>query len=129
MKVYLIVILSFLLVPIFFSCSDDYIENGIEGKWQMTKIVKEDGRELTVDTIFYNFKKGVYMYQRSTNKGFTYSTGLYEEKSDSLYLDIRYGNNPVEWNGDSLRVYKIEKRKSTRMELVYQNDKYLFRKY
>lgn len=115
-----------------FSCGDDYIENGIEGRWQMTKVIKADGTELTVDTIFYNFKKGVFQYQKLTspNKS-SYSMGIYKEYKDSLYLEMREHTVLVysDWNGDSIRTYRIQQQNSTRMELEFNDDMYYFRKY
>ncbi|GAB6012864.1 lipocalin-like domain-containing protein [Viscerimonas tarda] len=119
----------------FFSC-EDYIEKGIEGQWQMTKVVEADGAEHKVDSIFYLFKKGVFKYMRmETGLDSFYAFGAYAENNNKLELEIKEFWS--ECNGDCLhwgentfeRTYDIKKKTSSALELEFNGEVYVFRKY
>ena len=130
MKYIFAIIVSLVLVSAY-SC-DDYIETGIEGRWQMTKIEKADGEVVKVDTIYYSFKKGVFQYLTLTTETTSiYVMGLYTEKNDSLHLELKeYIGDFNQWGlGVYTRGYKVEKQSSTKMTLNFEDDIYHFRKY
>ncbi len=128
-------ILSIVLCLCFFlpSCGDDYFETGIEGKWQLTKVVDNQGVETRVDTLFYSFKKGAFQYLRlNSDISSSYSYGLYFERNDSLIIQnvLEYGDFILEhWNGEASRGFKINKKTSSKMELDYKDNVYFLRKY
>ncbi|MDR1810204.1 MAG: lipocalin-like domain-containing protein [Prevotella sp.] len=129
-----------------FSSCDDYLETGIEGQWQMTKIVKADGSEQSVDTIYYLFKKGVFKYLwMKTDLEPHRVFGLYSEHNGKLDLNVSdswtsdwdlkayFGASGLGWEAyddDSKykRTYNI-KRTSSALELEFEGDRYIFRKY
>ena len=122
----------------FFSC-EDYIEKGIEGQWQMTKVIETDGSEHAVDTIYYGFKKGVFKYMRMKTEftSFDYY-GQYTERDGKLKLVLSDPwSNCEECNGDDLywgigqyeRIYNVQKRTSSTLELEFNGELYIFRKY
>lgn len=127
---YILAIITTLFLLV--SCSDDYFETGIEGQWQMTNMELEDGSLVTIDTIFYSFKKGVFRYTKlfSDTEGTSYM-GMYSEKNDSLYVDLReWKNGFSDWGKDVYsRGYKVERRTSRRMSLNYRDTIYHFRIY
>ena len=129
------------LAWLFFSSCDDYLETGIEGQWQMTKIIKADGTEQAVDTVFYKFKKDVFQYQILLNDLAPYSEyGNFKESGDKLTIKIKdtvclFGTcepgtgeeteEPVfvEW------VFTVKKHTSNKLELQFDDELLLFRKY
>jgi hypothetical protein len=119
----------------FLSC-DDYLETGIEGQWQMTKVLKSDGSEQRVDTIYYLFKKGVFKYLRmETDLKSFYGFGQYREhdgKLDLNFTDPWTGvyDNCLYWGiGVNSRTYDLKKHTSSALELEFEGDRYIFRKY
>lgn len=127
---YIFIVITLVLAVLSYSC-DDYIETGIEGRWQMTKIEKSGGEIVKVDTIFYSFKKGAFQYLLlDTETSSHYIMGLYTE-NDSLRLELKeFIGDFDHWGaGVYTRNYKVETQSSTKMVLNYQDDKYYFRKY
>jgi len=127
---YILIVFALILCT---SCGDDYIEKGIEGQWQMTDMEIPDGTTVKIDTIFYSFKKDVFRYLTlKTEINSVNYMGMYSEKNDSLYVDIRtdLSNNFSDW-GENVhsRGFKVERRKSTRMTLNHRDTLYHFKKY
>jgi len=125
---------------LFFSSCDDYVERGIEGMWQMKKIIKTDGSEEAVDTLYYSFKKGLFKYTyMEDDLNAVYHYGNYEESDGKLIVEIgksicligncdRYpleesDSDKVKW------VFEVKKRTSSTLELMFNDELLLFRKY
>lgn len=125
-----------LILFIVASCGDDYIENGIEGRWQLRQVTLPDGHTTQVDTIFYSFKKDVFKYQMlSTPVQVSGFFGMYSEQGDLLEITIdpsSYfpdGDKPdLDWETLN-RTYRIKTRTSSKMELEHSGSTYSFRKY
>ena len=104
----------------------------------MTKHMEADGTEVQVDTIFFNFKKGVFKYLRLETDITTFTVyGAYNESDNTLSIDVdmdttedwQCDESCLQWDGEVSRIYQVEKRKSSEMVLVYKDEKYVFRKY
>ncbi len=120
-----------IIIGLFYSC-DDYVETGIEGRWQLTKIQQSNGDEIKVDTIFYSFKKDVFQYLKlKTDITWGYCFGVFSERNDSLIIDVREYSEFIKdhWDGETYRGFKVLKKSSSKMELDYMNNVYYLRKY
>ena len=136
MKYFMYILFSVFLSLSFFSCSDDYREKGIEGQWQMRKIIDENGNEQHVDSIFYLFKKGVFKYiKMEDDLNPINAYGSYTENDNMLTIEVLEiqsicpENECLHWDGEDKRTFTIKKRNSSAMELEFNNDLYVFRKY
>lgn len=133
MKYILFLITTLLLVCV--SC-DDYVEKDIEGQWQMTKIIRADDTVEKVDTVFFSFKKGVFRYLRSeTDISSFWAYGNYSRSGESLWIKVDEStfapSDCIQCLGwDQLeRTYTVTKRNSSDLELKYNGDLFVFRKY
>lgn len=131
-----VILFACCLSVFFFSCSDDYIEKGIEGQWQMRKVVKSDGSEQKVDSLFYLFKKGVFKYIIMETDLDSYIVfGTYSKDGDKLLIKVEPLTIPngcedcLQWEGELDREFTIKKESSSALELQYNEDLYIFRKH
>lgn len=119
------------------SC-EDYIETGIEGQWQLRKVVDAEGVEHSVDTIFYAFKKDVFRYL-SLKPGVVDTTftcfGNYKEEGDSLFISVVQSSfqpwdclDCLDWS-ELNKHFFVKKHKGNSLELVSEGVQYIFRKY
>lgn len=121
---------------VFASCGDDYIESGIEGRWQLRQVTSPDGQAATVDTVFYSFKKKVFEYrQLDTPTQPSGCFGTYNLTDDILEIKIDnesyFPDNQepyLNWDGLT-RTYRVLKQTSSKMELEYAGSTFCFRKY
>ncbi|NDW18622.1 hypothetical protein D0T53_06795 [Dysgonomonas sp. 216] len=129
------------LVLLFSSCGDDYAEKGIEGQWQLTKIVRADGSEEVTDSVYYSFKKGVFRYLvLKSDIESDASIGYYNEAGDVLTVSVLPGVcivNPCDFedgqiekeNGHVDWIFRVKKQNSSKLELEFNDELLLFRKY
>lgn len=118
------------------SCGDDYIENGIEGRWQLRQVTSPDGQTAHVDTIFFSFKKAVFEYRMlSAPAQASGCFGIYSEQGDMLEITLdpssyfpEDGKACPEWE-ELTRSYRIKTKTSSAMELEHGGSTYNFRKY
>jgi hypothetical protein len=121
-------------LSLLFPSCEDFVERGIEGQWQMTKIVNVDGSEQLVDTIYYQFRKGVFKYLRmETDLDPFYAFGLYSEHGSKLDLRVTdwldCNGDCLYWNGMQERTYDVKRKTSSALELEFEGERYVFRKY
>jgi hypothetical protein len=134
-------LLSILCLFLICSSCDDYVERGIEGQWQMTNVIKADGSNQQVDSIYYSFKKGVFKYLRmETDLASYYAFGQYNEHDNQLNVNLTdfwtephqsalgWGTNT---NGEYItqRAYTVKRKTSSALELELEGERYIFRKY
>jgi hypothetical protein len=126
---------------VLFSSCEDFVERGIEGQWQMTKMIKANGNEQPVDTVYYMFRKGVFKYLRmETDLNSYYAFGQYNEHNGKLELNLTdFWSEPHQaglyWGTDAggeyitKRTYELKRRTSSALELEFEGERYIFRKY
>ena len=123
-------------ILLFASCSKDN-QDKLFGKWQMQKI-EANGVVEAVDTIYYNFQHGLFMYQiysPATDK-YPYIYGFnVMESEDKMELEMTSDPVPVkdflpltDWTSGK-RTFTIDK--LTVKELILSSDgkTYTFRKF
>lgn len=126
------------LFPLLFCSCEDFVETGIEGQWQLQKIVDEDGVEHNVDTIYYAFKKNVFRYLKLTSDadgGVFTCFGNYERDGDKLSVSVVENtfnpwDSPDGFDWESLsREFVIKKHKNNDLELNLDGALYVLRRY
>ena len=128
-------IISFaLLITLVSFCTND--ESLLENKWQLRKYVHADGMVQSEDSVFYNFMKESFSVICLLSDG-SYTTifGNYFLNGDELMIKIlpESTSGPVyeryiNWK-DGVRVFKIEELSSSVLQLNYNGEKSVFRKY
>ncbi len=119
----------------FLSC-DDYIEKGMEGRWQLLEIKSEDGVVSKVDTVYYSFKKGVFEYLILTTPTQSFHCfGLYEKDGDLLKIIIdedsfepKENQSYFDWDSPE-RIYTVKRHTSSELVLDLGGEEYSLRKY
>lgn len=128
-----IISFALLITLVSFCASDDSL---LENKWQLRKYVHADGVVQSEDSVFYNFMKESFSAICLLSDG-SYTTifGNYSLNGDELMIKIlpestsgpayeRY----INWK-DGVRVFKIEELSSSVLQLNYNGEKTVFRKY
>ena len=123
-----------------FSCEDqwrNYVKDSFAGKWQLRETVDNRNNHVVIDTVFYNFDKGVVKLQAMNSNGKRIDTrfGIYSFTDDSLFLEMKKPYDSV----DRLRQYygweAVKKRfksvKETHSEFILSDayNRYYFRKF
>ena len=123
-------------ILLFASCSKDN-QDKLFGKWQMQKI-ESDGVVQAVDTIYYNFQHGLFMYQiySPVTDKYPYIYGFNTmEGDDKIELELTSNPLPVkdflpltDWTSDK-RIFTIDKLTVKQLILSSEGKKYTFRKF
>jgi len=117
----------------------DYVKQAIEGRWRLIKIINADSSEKDIDTVFFNFQQGVFTYSHQKNSTDNELTeyGKYKEKDDKLIITMTNDVNLVcseemsaeKEDGYADWIFVVKKRTSSVLELEFNNELLLFRKY
>ena len=123
-----------LLITLTSSCSDE--ESLLENKWQLRRFEHVDGRVQREDSVFYNFMKDSYSAICLLSDG-SYTTifGNYSFNESELVITVlpESATGPVyerylNWK-DGKRVFHVDELSSSVLQLNYNGEKSIFRKY
>lgn len=124
----------------FVSCEDqwkDYAKDSFAGKWQLRETLDTKNRRMRIDTVFYNFDKGVLKLQALSLDGKMRDArfGIYSFTNDSIFLEIKkpyvnmdYLRSYYGWTSTKKRL-KIEKESHSEFVLSDVDKTYYFRKF
>jgi len=132
----LYIFITLLSLPFAFSSCDDYIERGIEGRWQLREVTQSDGTVSKVDTVFYSFKKDVFEYLKLiTPTERFHCFGNYKETGDQLKISVVESSfepdnceSCFDWESME-RTFTVKERTSSKLVLDSDGVLYNFRKY
>lgn len=122
------------------SCEDqwrNYAKDSFAGKWQLRETVDAENTRFSIDTIFYNFDKGVLKLQALSLSGKMRDArfGMYTFTNDSLFLEMKkpytnmdYLRGYYGWTSTKKR-FKIVKESHTKFVLSDAEKTYYFRKF
>lgn len=126
----------FFSILVLVSCRDEYLDKGIEGRWQLREIINEDGSVSEVDTIFYSFKKSVFEYLKLRDPyNYFHCFGNYKIEDKTLKINVSHDSFEPEgydqyfdWNSYD-RNFQIKEHTSSRLQLEYEGIILKFRRY
>ncbi|MCP9612869.1 lipocalin-like domain-containing protein [Coprobacter tertius] len=119
---------------LFLSCEKDDAQK-ITGKWQLTLTQMPD-KEVTTDSIFYNFDKGVFKLQTIRTNREEWTVGMYRLDKDSIFmhipdpsfLEIALSNEYYGWHTE-FKNFAIRELSRSRLTLSCHDTLYIFRKF
>jgi len=123
-----------LLITLVSSCSDE--ESRLENKWQLQQYEKADGTVQREDSVFYNFMKDSFSAICVLSDG-SYTTifGNYSFNGTELVITVlpESTSGPVyerylNWK-DGSRIFKVDELSSSVLQLNFNGEKSIFRKY
>ncbi|BEG98315.1 lipocalin-like domain-containing protein [Bacteroides sedimenti] len=123
-----------LLITLSAACNDDNCR--LENKWQLREYVHTNGIVQREDSVFYNFMDGSFSAICVLPDGkFETYFGNYVYQGDDISITllpeytskIAY-NRYLGWDNGS-RKFQVEKLSSTALQLNYNGEKSIFRKY
>ena len=116
---------------------DNFLEQKLEGKWQLMEVRRPEGLAERVDTVWYNFQTSLFEYQLyvpaldSMRNLYGYKTLL---GADSLELElISYFNTTqnflplTDWSAPK-RLFRIVEQRGDRLVLESDGKEYHFKK-
>lgn len=119
------------------SSCEDYLERGIEGRWQLLEIKSLDtGTSSRVDTVFYSFDRDVFQYLKLTTPTESFEAfGMYKQDGDKLRIWVdKKTFKPwdcftcFDWESTE-RIFTVKYHSSSRLILDWEGQEFIFRKF
>jgi len=131
------------LVFFLVSRKEDYDGHSIDGEWQLTKKIGANGLEEEYSSVFYRFSKGSFECKILKGESvYKRIEGTYIEKNGRLVITVNDTMNLTGFENEAVLeedtqedpkyadwIFDIKKLTSSRLELGYNDELLLFRKY